>query len=75
VGDLVVVCVRQLEHGKRSIKLEVNFPERTNLECISHSLNSQFTAVPFVDHHLLIIFEKIDLTGYTTLGKYFIDTF
>lgn len=76
LGDLVIVCINKAEKGKRRINLEVSFPDRVNLECISHSLNDQYTALPLSDlQHLLIIFEKVDLTGETALGKYFIETF
>jgi hypothetical protein len=74
LGDLVVICISKVDKVKR-LNLEVSFTDRVNLECISHSLNGQFTALPLHDQHLLIVFEKIDLTGETVLGKYSIEAF
>lgn len=54
------------------LKLEVNFENLENLECISHPeirKSDEFKVLKLEDT-LLIIFEKIDLTAETHINKY-----
>ena len=54
------------------LKLEVNFENLQNLECISHpeiKKSDEFKVLKLEDT-VLIIFEKIDLTAETHINKY-----
>lgn len=75
LGDLVVVYVEKTNAQKKAIRVEVQFAAIKNLECLSHELKKDFTAIEPFEKDLLIVFEKIDLIEETTLGTYIIESF
>ena len=70
LGDLVLIYINKLNTGKEAINMEVNFPDLTNLECLSHNINRGYTSLPPFQKDMLIVFEKISLTESTSVGKY-----
>ena len=75
IGDLAVIYIRKKVKGLDQIKVELTFFQKTNLECINYNLMGQFSVIVLEKVETVIIFEKIDLTSATNLGKYSIDTF
>lgn len=53
----------------------MQFSAIKNLECLSHELKKDFTALEPFEKDMLIVFEKIDLIEETTLGTYIIESF
>jgi hypothetical protein len=76
IGDLATVFIKNKINGGKALKLEVGFPELQNLKCISHpNIHKEFIVLENVGEELLLIFEKVDLTAETRLGKYVIESF
>lgn len=70
MGDIVVIYINKLNTGKDAINMEVNFPDLNNLQCLSHNIHRGFTSLPPFQKDMLIVFQKINLTESTYLGKY-----
>lgn len=75
LNDIVFIYIKQNNMSKKTIQLEVHFPELLNLKCLSHNIGCEYTYLePFADC-VVIVFEKIDLTAATRLGKYTLESF
>ena len=75
-GDIVAVYIVKTNNKKDTVNVEVYFPEISNLSCISHHDVVKGAYKSFeIREDLLIVFEKIDLTGETHMHKYLIEAY
>ena len=56
MGDIVVIYINKLNTGKEAINMEVNFPDLSNLECLSHKISRGYTSLPPFQRDMLIVF-------------------
>jgi len=75
MGDIVIVYIQKVAGGKDASNLEVNFPELTNLKCLTHKINKGFSSLKPFGKDMLVVFEKIDLTAETKVDHYSISPF
>ena len=75
MGDIVIVYIQKVAGGKDAHSLEVNFPELTNLKCLTHKISKGFTSLKPFGKDMLVMFEKEVLTGETKVDHYSITPF
>lgn len=74
MGDIVIVYVKNIS-TKDIHNLEVNFPELTNLNCLTHKISKGYSSLKMTGKDTLIIFEKANLTEVTKVDHYSISPF
>ena len=75
MGDIAVIYIEKTNPNKKTVRIEANFEEISNLECISDPIAKGYSYLELSEDRKLLVFEKGDLAADTNLGHYSLDPF